>query len=128
MFLRATTESVGQLGGALPVGLGDGVGGIAEGLGDCPCRRRPTQGNRDTPGHSEGFRHPKVGHPGWRWIPILIGAHIGSSPNRARISIDIVDYLEKYAGRYSSLHMHDYDPEKPGRREGQIRRCVGSLT
>jgi sugar phosphate isomerase/epimerase len=37
---------------------------------------------------------------------------------------DIVGYLEKYAGRYSSLHMHDYDPAKPGRREGQMGSIV----
>jgi len=37
---------------------------------------------------------------------------------------DIVGYLEKYAGRYTSLHMHDYDPAKPGEREGQMGSVV----
>ena len=37
---------------------------------------------------------------------------------------DIVGYLERYAGRYTSLHMHDYDPAKPGRREGQMGSIV----
>jgi len=37
---------------------------------------------------------------------------------------DIVGYLEKYAGRYTALHMHDYDPAKPGRREGQMGSIV----
>jgi sugar phosphate isomerase/epimerase len=37
---------------------------------------------------------------------------------------DIVGYLEKYAGRFTALHMHDYDPEKPGRREGQMGSIV----
>jgi sugar phosphate isomerase/epimerase len=33
---------------------------------------------------------------------------------------DIVYYLEKYAGRYSSLHMHDYDPAMKGRVPGRL--------
>jgi sugar phosphate isomerase/epimerase len=33
---------------------------------------------------------------------------------------DIVYYLEKYAGRFSSLHMHDYDPAKKGREAGRL--------
>jgi sugar phosphate isomerase/epimerase len=37
---------------------------------------------------------------------------------------DIVYYLEKYAGRYSSLHMHDYDPTKKGREPGRLGRVV----
>lgn len=37
---------------------------------------------------------------------------------------DIVYYLEKYAGRYSSLHMHDYDPAKKGRRPGRLGGIV----
>lgn len=32
---------------------------------------------------------------------------------------DIVYYLEKYAGRYSALHMHDYDPAAKGRQPGR---------
>ncbi len=37
---------------------------------------------------------------------------------------DIVYYLEKYAGRYSSLHMHDYDPTMPGRQPGRLGGIV----
>jgi len=37
---------------------------------------------------------------------------------------DIVYYLEKYAGRYSSLHMHDYDPAKKGREPGRLGGIV----
>ncbi len=37
---------------------------------------------------------------------------------------DIVAYLEKYAGRYIALHMHDYDPEAPGRQEGTYGSVV----
>ena len=37
---------------------------------------------------------------------------------------DIVAYLNKYAGRYISLHIHDYDPEAPGRREGTYGSVV----
>ncbi|UCG89093.1 MAG: TIM barrel protein [Gemmatimonadota bacterium] len=37
---------------------------------------------------------------------------------------DIVYYLEKYAGRYSSLHMHDYDPAKKGRQPGRLGGIV----
>jgi sugar phosphate isomerase/epimerase len=37
---------------------------------------------------------------------------------------DIVYYLEKYAGRYSSLHMHDYDPAMPGRQPGRLGGIV----
>ena len=37
---------------------------------------------------------------------------------------DIVYYLEKYAGRYSSLHMHDYDPTIKGRVPGRLGGIV----
>jgi sugar phosphate isomerase/epimerase len=37
---------------------------------------------------------------------------------------DIVYYLEKYAGRFSSLHMHDYDPAKKGRQAGRLGGIV----
>jgi sugar phosphate isomerase/epimerase len=37
---------------------------------------------------------------------------------------DIVYYLEKYAGRYSSLHMHDYDPAKKGGEPGRLGGVV----
>lgn len=37
---------------------------------------------------------------------------------------DIVYYLEKYAGRYSSLHMHDYDPARKGREPGRLGGIV----
>jgi sugar phosphate isomerase/epimerase len=37
---------------------------------------------------------------------------------------DIVYYLEKYAGRYSSLHMHDYDPAMPGGQPGRLGGIV----
>ena len=37
---------------------------------------------------------------------------------------DIVYYLEKYAGRYSSLHMHDYDPAKKGDQPGRLGAIV----
>ncbi|MDZ4700333.1 MAG: TIM barrel protein [Rhodothermales bacterium] len=37
---------------------------------------------------------------------------------------DIVYYLEKYAGRYSSLHMHDYDPKMKAERPGRIGSIV----
>jgi sugar phosphate isomerase/epimerase len=37
---------------------------------------------------------------------------------------DIVYYLEKYAGRYFSLHMHDYDPAKKGRVPGRLGGIV----
>jgi sugar phosphate isomerase/epimerase len=37
---------------------------------------------------------------------------------------DIVYYLEKYAGRYSSLHMHDWDPAKKGREPGRLGGIV----
>ena len=37
---------------------------------------------------------------------------------------DVVYYLEKYAGRYSALHMHDYDPAKKGRRPGRLGDIV----
>ena len=37
---------------------------------------------------------------------------------------DIVYYLDKYAGRYSSLHMHDYDPAKKGRQPGRLGGIV----
>jgi sugar phosphate isomerase/epimerase len=37
---------------------------------------------------------------------------------------DIVYYLEKYAGRYSSLHMHDYDPAKKGTEPGRLGGIV----
>jgi sugar phosphate isomerase/epimerase len=37
---------------------------------------------------------------------------------------DIVYYLDTYAGRYSSLHMHDYDPKRKGNRPGRIGGVV----
>jgi sugar phosphate isomerase/epimerase len=37
---------------------------------------------------------------------------------------DIVYYIDKYAGRYSSLHMHDYDPAKKGRQPGRLGDIV----
>ncbi|NIM51476.1 MAG: TIM barrel protein [Gemmatimonadales bacterium] len=37
---------------------------------------------------------------------------------------DIVYYLERYAGRYSSLHMHDYDPAMKGREPGRLGGIV----
>jgi len=37
---------------------------------------------------------------------------------------DIVYYLKKYAGRYSSLHMHDYDPAKKGGQPGRLGGIV----
>jgi len=37
---------------------------------------------------------------------------------------DIEYYLEKYAGRYSSLHMHDYDPAKKGGEPGRLGGIV----
>lgn len=37
---------------------------------------------------------------------------------------DPVYYLEKYAGRYSSLHIADYDPTMKGRRPGTLGRGV----
>ena len=37
---------------------------------------------------------------------------------------DIVYYLEKYAGRYSSLHMHDFDPTMKNRRPGRLGTVV----
>jgi sugar phosphate isomerase/epimerase len=37
---------------------------------------------------------------------------------------DIVYYLEKYAGRFSSLHMHDWDPAKKGREPGRLGGIV----
>lgn len=37
---------------------------------------------------------------------------------------DIVKYLDKYAGRYTALHMHDYDPKGPGRNEGERGNIV----
>ncbi len=37
---------------------------------------------------------------------------------------DIVYYLEKYASRYSSLHMHDYDPAKKGSEAGRLGAIV----
>ena len=33
---------------------------------------------------------------------------------------DIVAYLDKYAGRYSALHMHDWDPKSGSGRTGKI--------
>jgi sugar phosphate isomerase/epimerase len=37
---------------------------------------------------------------------------------------DIVYYLERYAGRYSSLHMHDYDPAAQAAEPGRLGRIV----
>jgi sugar phosphate isomerase/epimerase len=37
---------------------------------------------------------------------------------------DIVYYLETYAGRFSSLHMHDYDPAMQGREPGRLGGIV----
>ena len=37
---------------------------------------------------------------------------------------DLAYYLEKYAGRYSSLHMHDYDPAKKGEEPGRLGGIV----
>jgi sugar phosphate isomerase/epimerase len=37
---------------------------------------------------------------------------------------DIVYYLEKYAGRYSSLHLHDYDPAKKRTQPGRLGGIV----
>jgi sugar phosphate isomerase/epimerase len=37
---------------------------------------------------------------------------------------DIVYYLEKYAGRYSSLHMHDYDPKMKSETPGRLGSIV----
>ncbi len=37
---------------------------------------------------------------------------------------DIVEYIKKYEGRYIALHMADYDPELPGRREGTYGATV----
>jgi len=37
---------------------------------------------------------------------------------------DIVYYLDKYAGRYSSLHMHDYDPAMQGSEPGRLGGIV----
>ncbi len=37
---------------------------------------------------------------------------------------DIVYYLEKYAGRYSALHMHDFDPAMKGRQPGTLGGIV----
>jgi len=37
---------------------------------------------------------------------------------------DLVYYLEKYAGRYSSLHMHDWDPTLKSRRPGRLGGIV----
>jgi sugar phosphate isomerase/epimerase len=37
---------------------------------------------------------------------------------------DIVYYLEKYAGRFFALHMHDYDPAKKGRTPGRLGGIV----
>jgi sugar phosphate isomerase/epimerase len=37
---------------------------------------------------------------------------------------DVVYYLEKYAGRYVSLHMHDYDPAAKAAEPGRLGRIV----
>lgn len=37
---------------------------------------------------------------------------------------DLVYYLEKYAGRYSALHMHDFDPALKAKQEGRLGRVV----
>ena len=37
---------------------------------------------------------------------------------------DIVYYLETYAGRYSSLHMHDWDPARKSNRPGRLGGIV----
>ncbi len=37
---------------------------------------------------------------------------------------DIVHYLEKYAGRYSALHMHDWDPAMKARQPGRLGGVV----
>lgn len=37
---------------------------------------------------------------------------------------DIVAYLEKYAGRYSALHMHDWDPEAKSSRSSGTGKIV----
>ena len=37
---------------------------------------------------------------------------------------EIVRYLEKYAGRFTALHLHDYDPKAPGRKEGEMGDIV----
>ena len=41
-----------------------------------------------------------------------------------RDGFDLVYYLEKYAGRYSSLHMHDFNPTAKGRQPGRIGTIV----
>ena len=37
---------------------------------------------------------------------------------------DIVYYLDKYAGRFSSLHMHDWDPTKKSSQPGRLGGIV----
>lgn len=37
---------------------------------------------------------------------------------------DIEYYLDKYAGRYSSLHLHDWDPKMKGERPGRLGGIV----
>lgn len=41
-----------------------------------------------------------------------------------RDGYDLEYYLDKYAGRYSSLHMHDYDPAMKGRQPGRLGGIV----
>ena len=41
-----------------------------------------------------------------------------------RDGYDLAYYLEKYAGRYSSLHMHDFDPAAKGRQPGRLGAIV----
>lgn len=41
-----------------------------------------------------------------------------------RDGFDLPYYLEKYAGRFVSLHMHDFDPALPGKQPGRIGGIV----
>ena len=41
-----------------------------------------------------------------------------------RDGFDLAYYLDKYAGRFSALHMHDFDPLLPGRQPGRIGGIV----
>ena len=41
-----------------------------------------------------------------------------------RDGFDLEYYLEKYAGRFVSLHMHDFDPAMKGRQEGRLGGIV----
>lgn len=41
-----------------------------------------------------------------------------------RDGFDIAYYLAKYAGRFSSLHMHDFDPAAKGRQPGRLGAIV----